>query len=400
MSNQLIITKEENKILSSFFQEKELVQINCEDSVDSNILGNIYLCKVKNIVKNINAAFVEIADGKMCYLPLGEKETPIFANVKKNDKIQIGDEILVQVTKEAVKTKAPFVSCNLNFTGKYIVITHGKTMIGISSKLKDSKEREHLKRIVSQFANEKYGYIIRTNAVNAREEEIVQEIKQLSQIYERVKKTGVHKVCFSLIQKAPAGFLCDIRDGNIEAIDEIITDDRTLYEEIFAYLSENQKEDIEKLHFYEDTMISLNHLYSIKTKLEKALQERVWLKSGGYLVIQPTEALTVIDVNTGKAISGRKKAEETFFKINLEAAAEIAKQLRLRNLSGIIIIDFIDLVSQEHKKTLIKHLTDFIQQDPIKTNFIDMTALNLVEITRKKVRKPLHEQFGIERLNF
>lgn len=158
-----------------------------------------------------------------------------------------------------------------------------------------------------------------------------------------------------------------------------------------------QKEDLEKLRLYKDTQISLNRLYSLETKLSKALKERVWLKSGGYLVIQPTEALTVIDVNTGKAISGKKPTEETFFNINLEAAEEIAKQLRLRNLSGIIIIDFIDMQKDRNKELLISCLSKWIEKDPVKTVFVDMTRLNLVEITRQKVRKPLHEQISYDR---
>ena len=165
-----------------------------------------------------------------------------------------------------------------------------------------------------------------------------------------------------------------------------------LYQEMKSYLESSQKRDLEKLELYTEEDISLNHLYGIETKIKKALQEKVWLKSGGYLVIQPTEALTSIDVNTGKAIAGKRNAEETFLKINLEAAEEIAKQIRLRNLSGILIIDFIDMVSKEKQMQLIETLKMKIAKDPIPTQFIDLTALHLVELTRKKQRKPLHEQ--------
>jgi len=154
----------------------------------------------------------------------------------------------------------------------------------------------------------------------------------------------------------------------------------------------HQKEDISKLQFYEDKLLSLSKLYSIDHKLEHALHEKVWLKSGGTIVIQPTEALTVIDVNTGKAINGKKNIEDNFLKINREAAKEIAKQLRLRNISGIIIIDFITMTIEEHKQILMEELDSYLRKDPIKTTLVDMTPLNLVEITRKKVRKPLHEQ--------
>ncbi|WP_281352952.1 ribonuclease E/G [Anaerocolumna sedimenticola] len=161
---------------------------------------------------------------------------------------------------------------------------------------------------------------------------------------------------------------------------------------MYSYLKSYQKEDLPKLKLYEDKLITLGNLYGIRTKLDNALREKVWLKSGGTIIIQPTEALTVIDVNTGKAISGKKKAQDTFYKINMEAAIEIAKQIRLRNLSGIIIIDFIDMDEQEYKNRLMNELEELFKSDPIKTTLVDMTALNLVEVTRKKVRKPLYEQ--------
>lgn len=159
------------------------------------------------------------------------------------------------------------------------------------------------------------------------------------------------------------------------------------------YLDKNQKADLEKLQFYQDPLLPLIKLYKLEAALEEALERRVWLKSGGYLVIEPTEALTVVDVNTGK-YSGKKNAEDTILKINLEAAAGTARQLCLRNLSGIIIVDFIDMAREEHKQQLLTALEEELKKDPVKTVLVDMTKLGLVEITRKKVRKPLHEVYG------
>lgn len=392
MKKQLVITKYKEQILSSLFIDKELVQINCGELTENHSLGNMYLGKVKNIVKNINAAFIEISNKQMCFLPLDDCREPIFSNGKKTTKIQIGDELLVQIVKEQVKTKVPTVTCNLSITGKFVVLTYGKRGVGISNKISDKKERERLETIVKTCLSEKYGYIIRTNAANTEEKLILEEIKRLEETFLSITAKGIHQSCFSMIYEAPYGFLCDIRDGYSDEIDEIITDEKIIYNKTYEYLKYNQKMDLEKLKFYEDDMISLNRLYSIEQKLEKALQKTVWLKSGGYLVIEPTEALTVIDVNTGKAVKGKKKAQETFLKINLEAAREISKQLRLRNISGIILVDFIDLDRKENKKKLITELKEYLEKDPIKTNYIDMTALHLVEITRKKIRKPLFEQ--------
>ena len=152
-----------------------------------------------------------------------------------------------------------------------------------------------------------------------------------------------------------------------------------------------QKEDADRLTLYEDSLLPLSKLYSLETAFEKALGKNVWLKSGGYLVIEPTEAMTVIDVNTGK-YSGRKNMQDTICRINMEAADEIGRQLRLRNLSGIIIVDCIDMEREEDRKALLAHLGDVVSKDPVKTTVVDMTALNLVELTRKKMRRPLHEQ--------
>jgi ribonuclease G len=392
MNNKLIITKQDNQIISAIYEGNDMVQVNIDHRENISILGNIYIGKVKNIVKNINAAFVEIGDGKMCYLSLAENLYPIYVKPKQTDKLVVGDELLVQISKEDIKTKAPVVTTNINFTGKYVVLIHGRSMIGISSKIEDENERKRLRNLMKAYKEDSYGFIVRTNAVHMNKERIHEEIMFLKKQYEELKQYGIHKSLFSLLYQNPPGYICDIRDGYGDRIDEILTDDLEIHKNIKEYLENYQKEDLAKLHFYEDDMISLKNLYSVNSKLEKGLNEKVWLKSGATLIIQPTEALTVIDVNTGKAISGKKNVEDTFFKVNMEAAQEIAKQIRLRNLSGIIIIDFIDMSKQEYKVNLMKALEELFRKDPIKTTLVDMTALNLVEITRKKVRKPLHEQ--------
>lgn len=398
MGTKLIITKLNDMTISSTFDGNDMVQVYANVG-EETILGNIYNGKVKNIVKNINAAFLEIENGKMCYLSLNEVYKPIFLNPKKNNNVNVGDEILIQITKEDVKTKVPVATTNLNFTGKYVVLVHGKPGIGISSKIPDVKLRKQLKEMMQPYSNDIYGLIVRTNAAFVTKELIEEEIETLIRIYEEVKDRGSHKTAFSIVLPAPAGYLCDIRDSLAISTDEIVTDNQEIYEEILDYLKTYQKEDLVKLIFFQDKLITLSNLYGIRTKLENALKQKVWLKSGGSIIIEPTEALTVIDVNTGKAISGKKQPKDTFYKINLEAAIEIAKQIRLRNLSGILIIDFIDMEEEEYKLRLMKELEELFKKDPVKTILVDMTALNLVEVTRKKVRKPLHEQINIKMLS-
>lgn len=402
MNHKLIITKHMDTIISAFFDGMDMVQVSLNPAREDDILGNIYLGKVKNIVKNINAAFVEIADGRMCYYSMAENRHPILANQTGQDneekpkevKLKIGDELIVQVIKEDVKTKAPVVSSNINLTGKYAALTYGSSAIGISKKIEDENERKRLKKLVKPFACKEYGFIVRTNSAYVQDELIIKEINNLIDIYKDIRAYGVHKSRFSLLYRTPPAYICDIRDGYSDQVDEFVTDDAELFEHIKDYLEKHQPEDLGKLRFYQEQNISLSSLYGVREKLKDAIKPMVWLKSGGSLVIQPTEALTVIDVNTGKAIAGKKKAEETFLKINLEAAREIAKQIRLRNLSGIIIIDFIDMDLQEHKDLLMEELEKHLKKDPIKTTLVDMTTLGLVEITRKKVRKPLHEVSG------
>ncbi|HHV12247.1 MAG TPA: ribonuclease E/G [Clostridiales bacterium] len=401
MENKLVITKKDNVIISAFFEAQDMVQVSLNTSEKKGSLGNIYLGKVKNIVKNINAAFIEIEDGRMCYYSLGENRYPIMAgggeyNEKeaalKEVKLKTGDELIVQVVKEEVKTKAPVVSSNLNFTGKYAALAYGKPAACVSAKITEEKERKRLKEIAKRHLHKEYGFIIRTNAAYVAEELLAAEIKNLITSYENIRRYGIHKNRFSLLYETPPNYICDIRDSYTEKVDEFVTDDEELFGHIKDFLEAYQPEDLGKLRLYQDDLLSLSSLYGINDKLNDAIRPMVWLKSGGSLVIQPTEALTVIDVNTGKAVAGKKKVQETFLKVNREAAKEIAKQIRLRNLSGIIIIDFIDLELKKDQDLLMAELEEYFKKDPIKTTLVDMTALGLVEVTRKKVRKPLHEQ--------
>jgi len=238
MDNKLVITKKDNVIISAFFEGKDMVQVSLNASEESGILGNIYLGKVKNIVKNINAAFVEIADGRMCYYSLGDNRCPIMAREQsyvKEDarltevKVKIGDELIVQVVKEDVKTKAPVVSSNLNFTGKYVALTYGKSAVGVSTKIAEEKERKRLKEIAKRHQHKEYGFIIRTNAAYMPEKKITDEILKLIEEYENIRTFGVHQNRFSLLYRTPSNYICDIRDGYAVHVNEFITDDEVLF---------------------------------------------------------------------------------------------------------------------------------------------------------------------------
>ena len=403
LSHKLIITKvpyvskyatdDQTKTLSVLMNHKDCMEISCDIEEERSLIGNIYVGKVKNIVKNIDAAFVEIKKGVLCFLPLSEAEDAIFTNHKENQKISIGDELLVQVLKDGVKTKAPVVSSNLNFTGRYFVFTtKRKEELGVSNKL-EAADRKRLQDFVRQKNDDGFGVIIRTNAKNASEEELNAEYAYLKEVHNKVVNFGVHKTVFSLLMQDEAPYIKQLRNISQDELGEIITDDKEIFEQAQEFLSKHQPADLDKLRFYEDESYSLWKLYGLETVLDDATRTRVWLKSGGYLVVEPTEALTVIDVNTGK-YDGNKKVDATFKKINTEAAIETAKQLRLRNISGIIIIDFIDMKSEEDKQDVLNTLTQELKKDPVKAALVDMTKLNLAEVTRKKVKKSLREQLG------
>ncbi len=403
LSHKLIITKvpyvsryaadDQTKTLSVLMNNKECMEISCDIEEERSLIGNIYVGKVKNIVKNIDAAFVEIKKGVLCFLPLSEAEGAIFTTPKDNAKIVVGDELLVQVLKDGVKTKAPVVSTNLNFTGRYFVFTtKRKDELGISNKLGE-EDRKRLQEYAQKKADESFGMIIRTNAKNASEEELNNEYAYLKEVHDRVVNYGIHKTAFSLLMQDEAPYIKQLRNMRQDELDEIITDDKEIYEQAHEFLKAHQPGDLDKLRFYSDESYSLWKLYGLETILDDAIRTRVWLKSGGYLIIEPTEALTVVDVNTGK-YDGNKNAEATFVKINQEAAAETAKQLRLRNISGIIIIDFIDMKTEADKLDVLSTLNSELKKDPVKATLVDMTKLNLAEVTRKKVKKSLREQLG------
>ena len=392
MNRKLIITKLNGQIWTALFENDQIAELhptgNYTDA-KGEFLGNIYVGKVKNIVANINAAFIEISDGVSCYYSMQENPTPIFTRKIGKKPLCIGDELLVQVSKEAVKTKVPTVTSKLNFTGKYAVLTHGDTRVGVSTKLEHA-QRERLLAIATPFATKQYGFILRTNAKDADEATLQKELESLIADYEELISAAATRVCFSCLKKAPKQYLTELRNIYQEGLTDILVENQTLYEEVRDYLANEQPEDLCKLRLYQNELLPLHKLYSIESHIEHALKERVWLKSGAYLVIQPTEALTVIDVNTGKAIS-KKYEEESALKINLEAAKEAARQIRLRNLSGIILVDFINLSNKSYTEELLTSFRHDLMQDPVSTTLVDVTKLQLVEITRKKIRKPLHE---------
>lgn len=388
--NKLVITRRDGRILTALLDEGVVQELSLEE--DTSILGNIYIGKVKNVVKNLNSAFVDFGEGRTGYYSLTENPVSIHTTGESRS-IKSGDEIVVQVAKDAVKTKDPVLTANLNFAGRYAVLTAGKTVIGFSSKIADKEWKEALKPKLEALTEGQAGLIIRTNAYRTDQDALMREIAHLMEEYRKVCSDAPYRTGYSLLYQAQPGYIGSLNSCPEGTIDGIVTDEDEIYENLNRYLQTYQPELLGLLTKYSDPLVSLTNLYGLETALEHACQKRVWLKSGGYLVIEQTEAMVVIDVNTGK-YSGKKSQDEAIRRINLEAAREICRQLRLRNLSGIIMVDFIDMKDDEDKILLMDTLKRHAIKDPVKTTVIDMTPLGLVELTRKKGRRPLAEQIG------
>ncbi|WP_334303617.1 MULTISPECIES: ribonuclease E/G [unclassified Blautia] len=395
--SKLIITRMEihgvSCTVAALSEEERIVEIRLESDQEKSILGNIYTGQVENIASNIQAAFVQIEPGKRCYYPLAEAQRAVFsAGRKGNGPLRPGDELLVQVSRDAMKGKLPALTSNLNFTGRYLVLTTGDKKFGLSSKLAQ-EDRHRLSGWLKEEAerpDKEFGIIVRTNAADASKEEILKELEWLKGRYHKAVVQGRNRTCFSLVLETEPFYVAAVRDAYGRDLDEIITDVPEIREMILGYLEEISPELKEKLRFYQDKLLPLYKLYRVETALDAIQKEKVWLNSGGFLVIQQTEAFVSIDVNSGK-YTGKKKMEETFRKINLEAAAEISRQLRLRNLSGIILIDFINMENPDHRDELFHVLQKLLRKDPIKSRAIDITPLHILEMTRKKVRRPVIE---------
>lgn len=340
--NKYIITHEKIKmqnreeqdfIVSALYnQGKKMIEVSLTPPDEDSLLGNIYIGRVENVVQNIRAAFVKISPEQTCYLSLDDLKNAHFTKkLSARKEIVAGDELLVQVEREALKTKEPAVTANLSFAGKYAVLTSGNRRLGISSKL-NKEQKAHYKELLHEFDTESYGLIIRTNAASVADETLIAEIRSLEMEWSQMRENACHKTCYSVLKKARPAYLEDIKNQREGSVSGIITDDRRLFETIctdygihpkqfmtngsvpvpvdqFQMQTAAGAEDFLTITYYHDPMLTLSSLYSVKSSLEKALREQIWLKSGASIVLQHTEALTVIDVNSGKNIIKKRCAK-------------------------------------------------------------------------------------------
>lgn len=387
---QFVFTEWNKKKLGILFEDGKAMEIRCYEA--DSILGNVYRARVSNLSPNINAAFVDIKKGESCYLSMDDYH---------GEKLKVGDLVTVQVVRDKIKTKRYAVTTDISLQGDYAVTTLFAP-VGVSSKITDSARKKELKTLMQNLLIAEQdaqfylaegnvaeierikklilGGIIRTQAEHAEDAAITREIEGQARLLYSIMKKSEYATQYTCLYHTEVEYIKDIRRMHALQDVEIVTD----IPEVTEAISE--------IPLYTDEY-TLTLRYSLASLLEKTLWKRAYLKSGAYLVIEPTEAMTVIDVNSGKSIKG-KNAEEQFLKINIEAAKEIARQLRLRNISGIVMIDFINMKEESHNHELMKNLAEYVRTDPVRTTVVDMTKLGLVELTRQKGKRALHEVFS------
>ncbi len=389
---RIVITVRENAVCYGYFLDSHPCELYAEPREQGSKLGNIYAARVEKVADGIHGAFLELEKGLKAYYPLSESDRRVLLSSGTRREPKGGDIVLVQVTKDAQKGKQAVVDSNITFEGKYIVMTLGDRRYGISKKIRGDKERKRLKKLLEEWRSKDFGVILRTNAQSVSKEKLMREFRALNDRRRRILKKGRNARGRTLLYEEPGHYITLARSLRSSELKKVITDDPRIFRQLRSYYEESGDKDIlKKIKLHKDEY-SLWKLYRLGYHYEDALKKHVWLDSGGSLVIDHTEAMTVIDVNSGSMVKNPRKKNDLFYRLNCEAAAEIAKQLRLRNLSGIILIDFINMDNKDDEDLLLEVLREECMEDRIPVNVVDMTALGFVELTRAKSRKPLREQ--------
>lgn len=364
-------------------EKGQLVEFYIERSTIQGLVGNIYKGQVTNVLSGMKAAFVNIGRQRNGYLYVGDSlvDMRAVAHKKKSDKelnLSAGDFLMCQIVKDEFGDKGARLSKDISVAGRMLVMVPNSTFIGVSRKIEDPTRRSYLEELIKANAPENTGYIVRTVASKAKDDEILKEIDELKGVWKSIQEKYNKTPDKGIVFKEADLLWRAIRDMLYDDIDEVLVNDKKIFEEL------NGRVGNAKLNLYEGTENILTH-YRLMRKIERLADKKVKMKNGAYIVIDRTEALTVVDVNTGKFVGG-KDLEDTIYKTNLVAAEEIAKQLRLRNIGGIVIIDFIDMVVEEHKEAVLEALKLALKKDRMKTTVVQFTNLGLVELTRKKSR--------------
>ena len=392
----MVVREKDERIQIGVLEDNVLVEHYVARSSEASLIGNVYLGKVQNVLPSMEAAFVDIGRGRNAVLYSGEVDWDSVETGNQPRRIELalkpGDRVLVQVTKDPVGHKGARLTSQVSLPGRYLVYVPNGSMNGISRKLPEN-ERTRLKRILKEVLPENAGVIVRTAAEGASEEQLTIDVQRLTAQWASIQEKVEAGNAPALLHSEPDLLIKIVRDVFNEDFQKMVIEGDTSRATIVNYLEQVAPELLERVEAYEGDVDAFQK-FRVTEQIEKALDRKVWLPSGGSLVIDRTEAMTVVDVNTGKFVGSGGNLEETVTKNNLEAAEEIVRQLRLRDIGGIIVVDFIDMVLESNRDWVHRRLIECLSRDRTKHQVAEVTSLGLVQMTRKKVGLGLLETFS------
>lgn len=390
LEREMLISHDSNETRVALLENGELVELYIERTKRSAV-GNVYLGKVCDVLPGMQAAFIDIGLEKNAFLYVDEVvSTEGFESVPHRDiqaLLKPGQQIMVQVVKDAMGTKGARVTTDISLPGRFLVLMPFSDFVGVSKKLPE-EERDRLHDVIARHAPERSGIIVRTVAQGASERDLTSDLDFLLRLWKRVNHQAAEALAPEIVYTEMDLALRLVRDVFSEEFRRLVVDDRATFDKVVSFLKKTSPQLVRSVQLYRDRA-PLIDAYGLQATVESALARTVPLKSGGYLTIDKTEALTAIDVNTGRYV-GKRNLEETILKTNLEAADEAVRQLRLRDIGGIIIIDFIDMEDTASKSALTDRLNRALERDRTKTRVSEISRLGLVEITRKNVTEGLY----------
>ncbi|MBO8168785.1 MAG: Rne/Rng family ribonuclease [Thermoanaerobacteraceae bacterium] len=392
MYKEIIVHVDDQETTVALLEDQRVAEVYLERSLSQRLVGNIYKGKVENVLPGMQAAFVDIGLEKNAFLYVEDAIRQDQQKQLGSDKLTISDvvkqgqEIIVQIVKEPIGTKGARVTRNITLPGRNVVLMPTVSYVGISRRIANEGERERLRQLAEEIKPDDMGVIVRTVADGISAEEMAEDIETLVTLWKQIQIKAARTPAPNIIHKDLELIQRILRDLFTEDVDRFLVNSPLTYEKVMEALSFIAPELKNKVSLVREE--NLLEKYNVRQELTRALERKVWLKCGGYIIIDQMEALTAIDVNTGKYV-GSCNLEDTVLKTNLEAAVEIARQIRLRNIGGIIVIDFIDMSQQEHWDQVLQALEEELKHDKMRTNVLGLTQLCLVELTRKKVRQSL-----------
>ncbi|MDG5813672.1 Rne/Rng family ribonuclease [Chitinispirillales bacterium ANBcel5] len=414
MTKKILFNASPTEKRAALLENDKLVEVVVERPDHFRLVGNIYRGRVESILPGIQAAFIDIGLERCAFLHASDVDPSLLLEAddtlmerytghgaSKRGKVPkipiekvltVGQEILVQVQKEPIGSKGAKITTQISLAGRFLVLVPDTDFIGVSKKTHDTQKRSRLKRLISQIKPKGVGFIVRTIGLKVSESEFIKEIHLLLDAWRKTQEEALSGTGPKLIYHELGITTRVIRDLFSEDVQQVYADEEEDYNEIISYLAALSPALREKVILYKDA-VPLFDKFDIEKELERLLKRKVWLKSGGYILIDRTEALVAIDVNTGRNV-GKSNLEETIFKTNYDAVGEICRQLRLRDIGGLIVVDFIDMQNPENRKKIENEVRKALDADPTATSCTGLSKFCLIEITRKRVRPELQEFFS------